>query len=144
MTLPPNKNKVTYAPRTGRTQTILHDSNAAIRRTEFIIPIKTGRGQNDREHHMARYRRTSGEREAACLLTRTQIHRNALPCVVTLTRISAGTLDAHDNLKGSLKSILDGIADGLEIKDNDPRVTWRYAQQKCTRGYFGIRVRIET
>lgn len=64
--------------------------------------------------------------------------------VVTMTRISSGTLDPHDGLPASLKSVVDGIADGLGLaKDSDPRVEWRYAQAKGKRGEFGVRVVVE-
>lgn len=62
-----------------------------------------------------------------------------LPGVITLTRLSAGTLD-DDNLRAALKSVRDGIADKLGIKDNDPRVTWEYAQEKCPRKTYGVRI----
>lgn len=64
-----------------------------------------------------------------------------VPCTVKMIRLSSGKLDS-DNLQGALKSIRDGIADALGVKDNDPRVTWEYVQEKCRRGEFGIRVEI--
>lgn len=62
--------------------------------------------------------------------------------VVKLTRYSCGTLD-DDNLRGSLKSVRDGVADALGIADNDGRVRWEYAQEKCKRGAYCVRVQIE-
>jgi hypothetical protein len=61
---------------------------------------------------------------------------------VTITRLSSGVLD-DDNLQGAAKAIRDGIADKLGINDNDKRVQWRYAQEKCKRGQFGIRIELE-
>lgn len=66
----------------------------------------------------------------------------ALPCVITLTRVAAGTLDAHDNLPSAFKHIVDGLASWLGVDDSDPRVAWRYQQQKCKRGAFGVVVEI--
>lgn len=106
----------------------------------FTIPIKTVAGLNAREHHFARSRRVKAERRAAAMLTPAGI---SLPCVVTLTRLSAGELDS-DNLMGAGKGIRDGIADKLGINDNDPLCQWRYAQERCARGEFGIRVEIES
>lgn len=65
-----------------------------------------------------------------------------LPCVVRLTRLSAGSLDEHDNLRTALKSVVDGCADRLGVKDNDPRVRWEYAQEKCKRGTYGVRIEL--
>lgn len=49
--------------------------------------------------------------------------------VVTFTRIAPRALD-DDNLAFAFKSWRDGVADGLNINDRDPRVTWRYAQER--------------
>lgn len=105
------------------------------------IPLKTAPGQNVREHHMQRSRRVRRERNAAFLMTPMLY----LPAhmVITVTRISPGTLDQHDNLRGALKGVVDGIADKLGIKDNDPRVEWRYAQAVCPRREFGVRIEME-
>ena len=65
-----------------------------------------------------------------------------LPCVVRMTRVSAGELD-DDGLRAALKSVRDGIADRLGVKDNDKRVAWLYGQAKCRRGQFCVRVEIE-
>lgn len=56
-----------------------------------------------------------------------------LPVVVTLTRAAPRSLD-DDNLAYAFKAVRDGVADGLGVRDNDPRVSWRYAQQKTARG----------
>lgn len=105
---------------------------------EVVLPIKTVAGLNAREHHMARARRVKRERGLAA----TMVPARPLPAVVTLTRMSAGTLD-DDNLQGACKGIRDGIADKLGVADNDPRIEWRYAQEKTKRGVYGVRVRIE-
>ena len=107
---------------------------------EFTLPIKTPNPSNGSHGHpMADYRRRKAQSTAA--------HRMAprfqLPAVVTLTRLSAGTLDEHDNLRTALKAVVDGIAAKQGIQDNDPRVTWRYAQEKCKRGTWAVRVTVE-
>lgn len=51
------------------------------------------------------------------------------PCTVTLTRIAPRPLDG-DGWQSAAKPIRDGVADFLGVKDNDPRVTWNYAQRK--------------
>ncbi len=103
----------------------------------IVLPIKTVAGLNVREHWRARSARVKRERTTAALLT----PASPLPCVVLLTRLSPGLLD-DDNLQGACKAIRDGIADRLGVDDRDPRVTWNYAQERCVRGQFGVRVEI--
>jgi hypothetical protein len=103
-----------------------------------LLPIKTVGGLNAREHHLKRARRVKRERFTARLMT----PDHPLPCIVTITRLSPGILD-DDNLQGAAKAIRDGIADRLGIDDRDPRVQWRYAQAKCKRGEFGVRIELE-
>ena len=104
----------------------------------FILPIKTVGGLNAREHWRQRAARVKRERQMAWTFVRV---RHPLPCVVTMTRLSSGILD-DDNLQGACKAIRDGIADRLDIDDRDPRVEWRYAQEKCKRGEYWVRVEI--
>jgi len=65
-----------------------------------------------------------------------------LPCVVTLTRMSAGTMDT-DGLAASQKGIRDGIADALGVNDGGRFIEWRYAQRKAKPKTFGVEVRLE-
>ena len=106
---------------------------------EYMLPLKTGRGLNERECWQVRARRAKRERGTAFAC----VSEHPLPCVVTLIRVSPGTLD-DDAPPAALKAVRDGIADRLRIDDRDPRVQWRYGQEVCKRGEFGVRVRIET
>jgi hypothetical protein len=108
----------------------------------LTLPIKTKGGLNNREHFMARHRRVKKERETTKLIVRSALPSRGLPCTVRLTRISSGTMD-DDGCVGALKSIRDGIADALEVDDGDSRIHFFYAQEKCKRGGFGVRVQIE-
>lgn len=47
---------------------------------------------------------------------------------VQLIRFAPRTLDAHDNLPGAFKSIVDGIADAIGIDDGTSFYTWSYTQ----------------
>lgn len=105
---------------------------------DVTLHLKTVGGLNAREHWRQRSRRVKVERSTAALV----VPPHPLPCVVTMTRLSPGELD-DDNLPGACKGIRDGIADRLGIDDRDKRVQWRYSQEKCKRGEFGVRVRIE-
>ena len=108
---------------------------------EFTLDIQTKSEMNERCHHLARWARLRDHRTVAwaTLLNKTP----ELPVVVTMTRLSPGTLDSHDNLRSALKGVVDGIADALGVDDADPRVTWKYAQEKCERGTHQVRVEIE-
>lgn len=61
--------------------------------------------------------------------------RGSPPLTILVTWTHWGTCDEHDSLRSSLKSIVDGIADGWLLDsdgthpdDADPRIEWRYAQ----------------
>lgn len=106
---------------------------------EVVLPIKTINPLNGSHGH---WRVTSARRKRERGLAAMLVPAHSLPCVVTLTRLSSGTLD-DDNVRAALKSVRDGIADKLGVADNDPRIQWRYAQEKTKRGVYGVRVRIE-
>lgn len=112
----------------------------------FFVPLRTGRGENNREHRMVRSKRVAAEKQAVFLAT-LGTKRAVLaalmptPCTVTLTRVSPGQgLDGHDNLRGACKGAVDVLADILGINDRDPRVTWDYAPQE--RGDWGLWVQV--
>ncbi len=102
-----------------------------------LLPIKTVSEMNQRTHWSDRAARMKSHRTAARLM----VPAHPLPCVVTMTRLSSGTLD-DDNLRSALKGCRDGIADKLGVDDADPRIVWRYGQEKCKRGEYGVRVAV--
>ena len=116
----------------------------------FVVPVKTtnplnGSGGTTRGGRMAAARRAKAQRRVARLCTtfalRTALLRS--PLAVTMTRVSTGTLDAHDGLPASLKRIVDGIAEALGIDDGDTtKVRWLYAQRKGKRGEHAVEVKI--
>lgn len=59
---------------------------------------------------------------------------------ITLTRLAPRTLD-DDNAIGSMKSARDGVSDALGVDDSDPRLTWRYGQEKARD--YSVRVEIQ-
>lgn len=89
------------------------------------LPITTVSESNRRDHWATKARRVRAHRNAAWALCPTY----PLPCIVTITRVAPRALD-DDNLRSAGKAVRDGIADRLGVKDNDPRVEWRYAQAK--------------
>ena len=125
----------------------------------FELPIKTVSEANQRGIHWAKTKRFANQRAVvkARLWAHVAEERAALEhgyarvaFVVTLTRISPGTLDREDNLPSAFKAIKDSVAECLGIDDRDPRVEWRYAQEKRTRSRktaalppYAVRIEIE-
>lgn len=105
------------------------------------VPIEA-RSLNKRDNHfMSRARRIKAVRQAVHWALKTK-KKPQLPCVVTLCRVANSTgLDEHDNLPGSLKPAVDGVADWLGIDDRDPRVTWCYEQARGTE--YGVRITVK-
>lgn len=104
------------------------------------LPIKTISELNGAHGH---WRTVASRRKKQRRTAMLMCPPAALPCVVLLVRVSAGTLD-DDNLRAALKSVRDGVADRLGVADNSPLVRWEYGQGKCKRGEFGVRVEITT
>lgn len=108
----------------------------------FTLHVRTVSILNSREHWRVRHRRAKAHRSQAALLTMQHVGASPrFPLEVRMTRVSAGELD-DDNLSGALKEVRDGVADGLGIKDNDPRVTWARSQRRGKRGEFAVEVEL--
>lgn len=105
----------------------------------ITLPLKLPSVANQRLHHMAKARQTKTQRQAGFISTPKGL---PLPAIVTITRISAGTLDT-DNLASACKGLRDGIAQKLGIDDGSPLVEWRYAQIRGGRGVFKVQIQIE-
>ena len=94
---------------------------------------------------MAEAAKTRKTREQVRLRTMAMLGRRTVVGIprTTVTRLSAGVLD-RSGLWESLKSVIDGLADGLGLKDDrelQERMT--VAQEKCPRGACGIRIEVE-
>jgi hypothetical protein len=107
----------------------------------FDIPVKTVSTLNTREHFRVGQVRKALHRATTRRIVHT-LPKPQLPVIVCLTRHSAGTLDAHDNLPSAMKHVVDEIASWLGIDDADPRVQWRYEQEKCKRGLTWVSVEV--
>jgi hypothetical protein len=120
----------------------------------FTIPVKTTNPLNGSQGRtrgavLAKAAQRKKQRNAARLCGLAGIY-NCRPemlrlplgkVAVAICRVSAGTLDT-DGLAASMKSIRDGLADCLGVADNDPRVTWSYAQRKGKRLEYSVEVEI--
>lgn len=104
----------------------------------IVLPLRIASVANVREHWSKRAKRAKAHRMAGLVIP---IH--PLPCVVTLTRIAPRALD-DDNCISGCKALRDGIADRLGVADNDPRVAWRYMQQRGRPNEYAVRIEITT
>lgn len=107
-----------------------------------LLPIKAVSVLNAREHWRARAARAKVHRATAYTLMRAAALGHEVPCAVTMTRIAPRALDG-DNLQASAKACRDGIADWLKVNDNDPRVTWQYAQRRGEPKQYAVEIRVE-
>lgn len=103
----------------------------------ILVPIKTGRGLNDRGHWRTRAGRTKKQGTAvAWVLTRAT--KPQIPCSVLLTRVAPSNGVDDDNLVGALKAVRDAVAAWLGVDDRHrDQVRYRYAQE---RGPWGVRI----
>jgi hypothetical protein len=107
----------------------------------ITLPIVTKSEANLREHHHVVARRKKSQRRGVALALRPRVcfWSSILPCTVTLTRLSARTLD-DDNLQSAFKAIRDQVAYELGVDDRDHRVKFEYGQERAKT--MGIRIEI--
>lgn len=108
------------------------------------LPLRIRSEANGSHGHWATRARAIKEQRQAVAWCLKPVKKPALPCVITLTRISPGKLDGHDNLPRAFKHAADQIAEWLAVKDNDPRLTWRYAQRSEGPGKYAAEIVIES
>lgn len=111
---------------------------------ELFIPVRTKNDLNSREHWRSVQKRAKAIKHTASMFIATlgpKAEVIALPCVVKLTRLSMRTMDS-DGLAASCKHVRDAIAEWLRLDDGDERVHFQYAQEKCKKSQFGVRVQV--
>jgi hypothetical protein len=119
-----------------------------------VLPLRTKnplnmQWGNSRVAAIMRTARRRDERKITRALVAAALNRRGLgglelvPCVVTLTRVSAGKMD-DDGIAASCKGIRDGIADALGIDDGDrKRLRFAYDQRKGPRGFHAVEALLE-
>ena len=110
---------------------------------KLSIPLRTGRGLNDRMHFMQRARKVKAERLAVGLVLNTH-KAPAGPVTVNLGRVSpsAKGLD-KDNLQGALKAVRDQVAAWLGRDDADDSITWNYGQRPGKTKEWAVEISVE-
>lgn len=101
------------------------------------VPMRTGRGQNDRGHWRTKHRNNLAEQEVIAWELR-RMPKPPIPCSCLLTRFAPSNGLDDDNLTGALKNTRDAVAKWLGVDDGlRDVVRYRYAQ---VRGPWGVRV----
>lgn len=124
-------------------------SESTILTIRYTIPVHTESEANLREHWAKKRKRTKEHRQVSgwAMYDHVREYPEILflrtPRIITLTRVAPRMLDSHDNLPRALKAVVDGICDALGVKDNDSRLTWRYAQRKGDVRQYAVEVEIE-
>lgn len=93
----------------------------------------------------ARARQRKEQRALLLVCTKVHVRNPVFPLAVTLTRVAPSNgLDPHDGLGAALKGCIDGIADGLGLKnDRDKRVTWILQQRRGPKNFYAVEVQVE-
>lgn len=128
-----------------------------------LVPMKAESEPNRRDHWRSRHRRVKKQRGDIALVVKNALQLRGirpgaviLPCTVTLVRIAPRALDGDNHLP-SLKAVRDEVAVwlGLPVKklargqsipvadDRDPRVTWRYDQERGGIREYAVRITVE-
>lgn len=108
------------------------------------VPIRIESVANISEHWQAKAKRTREHRTAVWYALRAAKAPHSLPCTVTMTRVAPRSLDSHDNLRSAIKASADGVADWLDVKDKDDRITWAYAQRRGEPKTYALEIEITT
>lgn len=113
-----------------------------MKKITFEIPIKTSTPGNSRVHWAVAAKAARTQRNIAMRYTGLYAPNITMPAEVTLTRLSSGKCDRH-NLPGTMKHVIDGIADAAGVDDGDDGWTFICNQEKAKRGVQAVRVVIE-
>lgn len=108
----------------------------------LVVPVRLESVANKREHWAAKSRRTKVHRSTAYWLLRALAAkppggRHA----VLIVRVAPRQLD-DDNLRSAAKALRDGVADWWGCDDRDPRIEWRYAQERGRPKEYAVRLEI--
>lgn len=110
------------------------------------LPMQIANEANSSEHWTKKGKRHKLQKrriKAEFLKERPEI---ILPCTVILTRIAPRELDEHDNLRSSMKWVVDAISAELTGNhlpgraDSDQRITWEYKQKKGLVRQYGLEI----
>lgn len=110
------------------------------------LPIKIANEANSTEHWTKKSRRHKIQKQRIKVEFLKEKPNIKLPCTCTLTRIAPRELDDHDNLRTSLKWVVDAIASELTGNhipgraDSNKNITWIFKQKKGGVREYGLGV----
>jgi hypothetical protein len=95
-------------------------------------------------HHMQKARLAKQERSLATMFMQRYGQKPPVRCPlqITLTRVGPRPLDRDNNFRAH-KHLIDGIADWLGMKDNDPLLHFDCRQRKDKRYSVEIEIRAD-
>lgn len=110
--------------------------------TVITIPLRTGRGGNDRMHWRAALRQKNGEKQAtAWAIAQAKPEKPQLPCRVLLTRVAPGNGLDDDQVPAALKYVRDEVARWIGVDDKHRDIVrYEYAQQ---RGPWAVLIEVQ-
>jgi hypothetical protein len=115
-----------------------------IGRISFILPVKTVSEFNSTEHWRKKHARHKLQKRHVWFSMCRIKYLIKMPCTITLSRNSQRFLDEHDNLPGSMKYIVDAIAEEITgdsragRADGVPGLTWKYQQEKSKKCFVKV------
>lgn len=121
----------------------------AMKILSFTIPIRTVSEANSSEHWVKKHKRHWQQKlliKSAFIKEKIDV---SLPCKITVVRIAPRALDKHDNLRTSLKYIVDAISENITgIKkagraDDIEGFEWEYDQRKGKAKEYAVEITIE-
>lgn len=110
------------------------------RGVEIYLPIRTVSEANCFEPWQKKHKRHKAQKRAVMFAMIPLKKHLVLPCTIRITRYAPKMLDAHDNLRMSVKYLIDAVASEVTgdfrpgLADNNPGLTFEYAQEK-SKGY---------
>jgi hypothetical protein len=105
------------------------------------FPLRLGLGGNDRKHWRAADRQKKAEKQATAWALAGK-PKPALPCVVTITRVSPGNGMDDDGVPSACKYVRDEVARWLGVDDKHADIVrYEYAQH---RGPWGVRIEVRS
>lgn len=114
------------------------------------LPIKIANEANSSEHWTKKARRHKMQKNRIKVEFLKEKPNINLPCTCVLTRIAPRELDEHDNLRTSMKWLVDSISAELTGNhvpgraDSDKRITWEYKQARGKVREYGVLIEFIT
>lgn len=112
------------------------------------LPLKIANEANSTEHWTKKARRHKLQKRRITqqfLIDKPPIFP---PCKCIITRIAPNALDLHDNLRYSLKWVVDAIAENLTgdlvpgRADGNKQITWEYKQERGKVREYALRIQL--